>query len=271
MGKWSILLILLVVLEALFTGLLPMTRSELFGDLAKVSTLSYISCIYVCINIFILEGVRAIKTYTVLRASLAKREEHTNRLLSDPCIHTSDKVDNIPQRIQEDVKLSYFNRFTAVTEYWISGLILLYLIFMNYSHYYLVLAALVYAALSTIIAYLFNPKLTKIQKVIRNTEAEFRSKLDDVTLSFAQQANVKAGKLQLGFDIFTKVQTTIMMTLPFFILIPMLLSHSITFTELVEQVTTFELIVINGAILVTMFPQYIQARASKQRVEELNG
>jgi ABC-type uncharacterized transport system fused permease/ATPase subunit len=141
---------------------------------------------------------------------------------------------------------------------------------MNMDHHYLVLGAIAYAALSTILAYLFNPRLTKAQKSIRKTEASFRHALDYMTFSDAQDANIKAGKIQLGFDLFTKVQVVILGILPFLMLIPALLGHTMTFTQIIEQVSTFELIVVNGAILVSMFPNYIQARASKQRVEELH-
>jgi ABC-type uncharacterized transport system fused permease/ATPase subunit len=269
-------LVVIIVAEALLTGIIPLTRSELYGELAKGSTLIYLMAAYAFVNIFVLEAIQAVKGYVVLRASLKARETRTHAVCLGLTNRTSDAeiVPNAPQRVQEDIKLSYINRYTAWSEYFISGIILVYLIAVNWDHTSLILASLVYSVISIAIAYLFSPRLTEAEKHVQRTEAEFRdslvTSLTPIGLNPAQEANIKAGKIGLHFNLFTKLQGSVLQILPFVLLTPALVAGGITFQEIMEHANTFSIIVVNAAILISIFPVLIRGKASEERVKELH-
>lgn len=269
-------LVFIIVAEALLTGVIPLTRSELYGELAKGSTLIYIMAAWAFANIFVLEAIQAVKGYVVLRASLKAREARTHEVCIGLTNRTSDAeiAPNAPQRVQEDIKLSYINRYTAWSEYLISGIILVYLIVVNWDHTSLILASLIYSVISIAIAYLFSPRLTEAEKHVQRTEAEFRdslvTSLTPIGLNPAQEANIKAGKIGLHFNLFTKLQGSVLQILPFVLLTPALMSGVISFQEIMEHANTFSIIVVNAAILISIFPVLIRGKASEERVKELH-
>ncbi len=260
-----------ILLEVLLTVILPITRSALYDSLASRSASIYYFSGILFLNVISLEGLQSLKGYIVLRVSLMTRQIKTHAVHQLEHLKESP-ITNIAQRIQEDIKLSYFNRITAYTEYVISGLILVYLLIVNLHYPSLLIAALVYAVISVGVAYLFNGRLKQAEVIVQNTEADLRNELRVLGISSfqdAQHANIKAGKIRLGFALFTKTQMSILTVLPFVLLAPLLLEHTISFQEIMERSTTFGLIVVNAAILVSMYPIMIQGKASEQRVSDL--
>lgn len=272
MHIWLVLLVIIILGEALLTGVLPVTRSEMYAELAKASPLIYLTAGYAFANILLLEVAQSVKTYVVLRAALKSREQRTHPKIQPETLAELHKreITAYPQRIQEDIKLSYVNRFTATTEYAISGLILVYLIYINWEYTTLIGAALVYAAVSIGVAYLFNPRLMGAEINVQATETDFRTRLCMLSFNDAQTASIKAGKIRLGYALFTKVQVAILGILPFVVLTPALVAGTINFQEIMAQASIFGLIVVNAAILVSIFPVLIQGRASEHRAKELD-
>lgn len=264
------LLAVILIAESVLTGLLPQSRGYLFGFLESKLAGIYVALgLYYC-NYLFLDFFQAIKHYFVLKVSLLYRTIRTEKVISEGVDETKT---NIPQRIQEDIKLSYHSRITVWCEYLISGTILIQLTILNLSAPLLVAASLAYAGISVLIAYLFNPRLTKAEKLVQHKEANFRTSLiERLTPKFlydANDANLQAGKVRMEYALFTKLQLGVMSVLPYIVLIPSLIAGDITLGTLMKHQATFALIVVNASILIQYFTILIQGRASDDRVKEI--
>ena len=276
------LLIIWIIAEALLTGCIPHTKGLLFQALStKDSSGIWMLLALYGLNIFSIDFFQSIKPYIVLKCALFFRTVRTKDLVfytlnsDDFRLHKlKKKLDNIPQRIQEDVKLSYIQRITVWVEYTISGLILVQLMWINKDLPILILSALVYAIFSVVVAFLFNPRLTKAEINTQKYEADFRAALsknlfDISLLSTVNNFILKATRIQTEYLLFTKLQLFLVTIIPFLVLIPSLMSGSIDLGTLIAHQSTFGLIVVNAAILIQMYTQLIKGKASEQRVRQL--
>lgn len=271
---WPLLAILLVILigEAVFTGLLPVSRGHLFTLLTNKSNVSGIwyALFFYFLTYFSIDLFQSFKGYLILKVSLWYRIIRTKYVTN--C--SMNCVTNIPQRIQEDIKLSYLCRITVWCEFLVSGIILVQLFSINLSEPTLIICALGYAVLSIFIAFMFNPRLTKAELASQQAEACFRtslvSNLTDITLlSPTNSTLTKVAKIRTEYLLFTKLQLGLVAVLPYIILIPKLINGSIDLGAVVQHQSTFALIVVNAAILIQMFPTLIQGKASDLRVKEI--
>ena len=85
----------------------------------------------------------------------------------------------------------------------------------------------------------------------------------------ANDANLQAGRIRMGYSLFTKLQLGIMSVLPYVVLIPELVAGDITLGTLMKHQATFALIVVNASILIQYFTILIQGKASDERVKEI--
>jgi ABC-type uncharacterized transport system fused permease/ATPase subunit len=275
-NKWLIAgLVTWLLLEAVLTGLIPTARGYLFEQLDHKSTLAWLGVGLYFANYLILTVVQSVKPWILLKVALVYRVIRT-RQVTDTLSGTIDKVTvtNIPQRIQEDIKISYLARFTVWSEYLISGLILVQLIIMNLSVPLLVIASLVYAGVSVWIARKFNPKLTHAEITSQQEEATYRTSLvsnlwDLEPLFTANRAITKAETLRLQYSLFTNTQMALLIVLPFLVLLPAFLAGTLSLGEMMAHQATFDLIVVNAAILIAMYVRLVQGTASEKRVKEL--
>lgn len=263
-------LIFIILLEALMTGLLPLSRGYFYDLLQNYDAMLYVGLALLFLNSIILDVAQSLKRYFYMVVALLKREEHTKRCVKEGI----NKVKNHDQRIQEDIKYSYQYRYQVYTEYAISSLILVGVIAGNIGQWKLVLGALAYALITVIIAYLFNPKMKKAEKIVQVTEADFRLKLSNC-LSLggfwdAQRASYFANRIRTYYLLFTKAQSAILVVLPYLVLIPAYLTKALTLGDVVQASTSFSLIVVNANILVSMFPRLTSGNASKERAEKLH-
>lgn len=261
-----------ILAEAILTGCIPYAKGHLFNSLTnKDSSTVWMYLFIYGINIFGIDFFQAIKPYIILKCSLWYRTARSKLIVK---LDLNKDLDNIPQRIQEDIKLSYNQRITVWAEYIISGIILVQLMWINRSMPVLIGWALLYAVFSVGIAYLFNPRLTKAEIDIQQQEADFRASLiknvRDISLLNSVNGYVlRATRMRTEYLLFTKLQLFMVAMLPYVIMIPKLLDNSISFGTMVEHQSTFGLIVVNAAILVQMYQQLIQGKASEKRVREI--
>lgn len=259
-------LIGIILLEALLTSMLPYTKGWFFSSLEARSGI-YLMLVYLFINNFTLDLIQSFKTYCTTRYSLNKRERHSRELV---LVNNKD-VDNVAQRVQEDVKLMYQNRYIVYVEYWISGIILATIIVSNFNYYWLILGALTYAIISIGIAYLFNPRMCKAEKLVQSSEANYRTNYNILSFLFIANRNcLYNAKVKLEYTLFTKLQNSLLLIIPYLLLLPSYLLGNIMFGELIKIATMFQLLVVNADILIAMYPTLIIAKASKERVEELS-
>lgn len=277
-----ILLVIWIIAEALLTGFIPHTKSYLWQGLSnKDPSNIWLYLFLYSINLLSIDFFQSIKPYIVLRCALIYRKIRTKDLVNNALdindfekYELKKKHDNIPQRIQEDIKLSYVQRITVWVEYTISGLILVQLMWINKDLPILIVSALLYAVFSIWVAVKFNPKLTKAEIDIQKYEADFRYSLtknwsDISLLNTVNNMVLKSTSIQTQYLLFTRLQLFIVAILPFLVLIPDLMSDKISLGTLIEHQSTFGLIVINAAVLIQLYTQLIKGKASEQRVKEL--
>jgi len=264
------LLFFILTAEAIATGLLPMARGHLFTLLAVKEGAIWFAILLYFLNYTAVEFAQCFKAYVVLKLALFYRSLRTNSVI--------DKIDhrhsNLPQRIQEDIKLSYLQRITVYSEYYVSTLILIQLVLLNLTIPLLILSALLYAGLSVLAATLFNPRLTRAEIISQQSEASFRTSLVEnlSDISLLPETNklvLKSNWLQTEYLLFTKLQLGLVVVLPYIVLLPQYLNGTIDLGILVANQASFSLLVVNAAILIAMYPKYIQGKASEHRVKEV--
>jgi ABC-type uncharacterized transport system fused permease/ATPase subunit len=233
----------------------------------KNEHLIYIGLMAYFFNLFFVNIVQTFKPYFEIRTGLIKRLLKTAR-----AFHIKKDLDNIPQRIQEDIKLSIQYRIQVYAEYAISGSIVVWLIVQNYTQPILLGGSLLYSLLCIGIAYMFNPSMVRAEREIQINEANFRvAASNGIFRSFGGviTSNIFAAKTRLAYGIANQTQVAIMTVLPYLVLIPAYVGGSMTLGNLMYFATTFELLVLNMAIVINLFPVLTQAKASHNRVKEL--
>ena len=265
-------LIFILLAEAFFTGILPVTKGYLFGELGNKSPAIWFALGCSFLNFLAIDFFQCFKAYFVTRVSLWYRALRTKFVVREQ--RTDSDITNIPQRIQEDIKLSYHSRITVWCEYLVSGLILVQLFLLNIRVPLLVIAALIYAAVSIFIAIRFNPRLTKAEIDVQQYEANFRSSLvenvKDMSHLLPTNAIVqKVAKIRMEYLLFTKLQLSLVIVLPYLVLLPSYIADKIDFGTLMQHQSTFSLIVVNASVLIQLYMTLIQGHASDKRVKEL--
>lgn len=263
------LLLTILLSEAVLTGVLPHSRGYLFDLMEAKAGAIWVAIALYFGNYFFLDFFQAVKGYFVVRVSMLFREVRTKKEIKK----VDKKISNVPQRIQEDIKLSYLSRITVWCEYLVSGIILVQLFYLNLDQPILLAAAMAYAAISVGVAVLFNPRLNHAEKHSQEEEATFRQRLikrvsDIGYLGNANAAVIKASMIRTQYLLFTKLQLGVLTVLPYIVLIPSLFAGDITLGELVKHQATFSLIVVNASILIHYYTVLIQGKASEERVKE---
>lgn len=264
-----VLLVAILIAESIFTGILPISRGYLFGILdTKVGPIWQAIFLYF-MTYFSINFFQSIRGYFVLKLALWLRSDRTNAIKDK----LNPAISNLPQRLQEDVKLSYHARLRVYCEYFVSGVILVQLVILNLTQPILIVASLSYAALSVLIALLFNKRLSFAEISSQHAEASYRADLvKDITnftgLPIANKVLLKAQYLETQYLLFTQLQLGLITVLPYILLVPLLFSGAITLGQLMEHQATFGLLVVNAAILIQFYPVLIQGKASEFRVKE---
>ena len=70
--------------------------------------------------------------------------------------------------------------------------------------------------------------------------------------------------------LFTKLQNGLLLVIPYIVLIPQYFNNKITIGVLMRHSATFDLIVVNATILLSLYPILIAGLASDLRVKEMH-
>lgn len=272
---------IIILAEAITTGLLPLSRGHLFDLLSTKVGPIWVALLLYFLNYLAIDFCQSIKGYWVLKIALWYRELRTRFIKTSLACQLGTNwrsreslPTNTPQRIQEDIKLSYTQRISVWVEYVISGLILIQLVALNFHEPLLIAFALSYAALSVYIAIKFNPRLTKAEIDVQQAEANYRTGLvanilDISGMSIANKACTSSKWIQTEYLLFTKLQLGLVAVLPYVILLPQLLSGIMELGTLIKHQSSFGLIVVNASVIIQLYTTYIQGKASEERVKEI--
>lgn len=269
----KILLILNLIIEVILTCLIPWSKSVFFDQLSSFSIYAWygLGC-YIGISI-LLDIIQNFKPFLITLYTNIKRT-----ILTQHYYNLGHKLETRSQRIQEDIKLFTINQTTVYSEYFVSGLIVLILIIQNFHFTFLILSSIIYSIFCIIISFLFKPKMIEVEKNIQQKETEFRDIIREQQYFWCEikhlfenviKSNIKSATVKFNYGLCVKLQTGIMTLLPYIYLLPKYLTKQISLGIMMEQASIFQLLVINMIILTQLFPQWMQAHASKQRLEEL--
>lgn len=159
----------------------------------------------------------------------------------------------------------------------ISFAIVMVLIYNNLHNPLILYAAVAYSAGVSLIAYFFQKPLTVADRSWQEAESVYREAI--VTISnnkgdhtskdkFLQLivAYYKYIKTQMYFQLMSRMKGMVGTVIPYFILGTSYFSGQIDFGGFMAGIATFELLVINMTIFISMYPEYIKAKASQQLV-----
>lgn len=271
------ILSVIIIGEAVGTGLLPMARGHLFSLFASKGGAIPLALLLYFLTYFSIDFFQSVKGYVVTKVSLIYRRIRTDRVnntMKEKVFSGVGLPTNVPQRIQEDIKLSYTCRIYVWVEYVISALILMQLILINWTSITLVVSSLIYAGVSVVIAILFNPRLTDAEMSVQQNEANYRTGLvanilDITGLSAANNTQMKAQVIHTQYLLFTKLQLGLIAVLPYIVLLPSFLNGTIDLGRMIEHQASFALLVVNASVLIQLYPTLIQGNASEKRVQEI--
>lgn len=267
---FAIILTVLLVSEAVITGLFPYSRGHLYEILTEKQGLLWLGIAFFFCNQFFFEVIQSIKKFLVIKMALRVRKERTDKVINDGIVIE----DHVPQRLQEDIKLSYLMRLTVISEYFVSILILAQLTIVNLNVPLLLLAGFAYAGISVYIAIKFNPKLKHAEISEQRAEAEYRrsctESLNPAGVIGANKSSLLAAFFRMQYDLFTRAQLAILVVLPYLVLGPMVFAGTMSMGELVQHSTTFSLIVVNAGLLIQYYTVWVKGSASEHRARELN-
>lgn len=262
------LLVLVLLVEIILTCLIPTATGYFFNKLESYDNAAWFGLLIYAGVRFALDVVQNLKPYTITLFANIKRLK-----LTEDYLEITSSVSNREQRIQEDIKFYTNNSITVYSEYFISFAIVVFLMVQNINHWILLLSALIYSAICIGSAALFRPIMIRTEKNIQIAETNFR---DEVRLNIWPYSlkdlisiNNKNALIKFNYGLCVKVQSGIMLALPYAALIPFYLAKTLTLGQLMEQASIFMLLVLNMSIIVNMYPTLMQAMASKHRIDEL--
>lgn len=278
MKKYAGLLLIVLILEAVLTGVLPHTQGMLFKSFEEESGnlyLFYIGISFFIANYLSLHLAQTLKPFLQTRLGLGLRTHFTTEVTTD--IKKSGRKPIHPdsaQRIQEDTKVWVLSSLTAYSEYFVSSIIIIQLIYLNLDHMVLAASAVLFSIISVSLGVLFNPALVAAEKKVQTVEAAYRNALGaEITdIKLLESANISirySNLVNTYYSFFTGVQLSVMRALPFLILAPMFFAHKIGLGDMMKHAETFGLIAINASILIYQFPVLMKGKASMQRFKEI--
>lgn len=256
-----------LLIEIVLTCLIPTGKEYFFDKLQLHSKQAWIGLFFYVGILLALSIVQTLKPLLTTYVANTKRFILTNQYFQ-----LGKDVINRDQRIQEDIKI-YTSKSTAVyCEYIISFSIVVFLIFQNIHQIFLIVASIVYSVICIGAAYLYKYKLIQAEKDIQQVETDFRNHARSnnlETLAFVLKTNIKNSVIKFSYGICVQVQSGVMTLLPFMYLLPAFLLNRITLGAMMNKASIFELLVVNMAIIVNMWPSLMQSVASHDRVKEL--
>lgn len=273
----TLLLISLIIAEIYFTNQIPHWREVFFGSLNKKSYDLILSGVY--LGIYILGGISLIqgfKSFVSQHLALDLRTHITSHLQN--LYKPNSGIEGVAQRINLDVYSATSNTLDLIVESSISLMIVISLIIGNWHNTLIMIAAGIYTLIMTLMMYVFNGKLCKLDISLQKEEAWHRTSIANAEVGLetcpktAYNRVVEATKNwlwgSLGFQLFNRTQGNFMPLLGYALLIPSLVAGPITFGQFMGQSGLFDLIVINSTIILSMYLQFIKSQASWVRLNE---
>lgn len=264
----------IIIAEIVLTMVIPMWRESFYNILelkdASVFTDSLIAFTALMLGLGFVQGI---KVWVGQKISFIVREIQTG-VMYRKWMSSNKTTQHYTQAMTEAVRNSTELYLEILVEIAISAAIVVGLILMNLHHPYILIAAIAYTLLSSLIMTLFNKPMMTKDAEWQKAEGEYRENL--VKLATGVNDNTSDAKwgaivhtyskyitVLMNFTLFTRVKGALSSLIPYVLLASAFFSGTITLGVFMAGVATFELIVINATIVMVLYPKLTKARASK--------
>jgi len=278
----AILLLCVIILEIGSTTFLPEAKKPLFDSMESLHYQMFVYGVFLyCGVYFLLAVAQGFKAWLGHRVALVLREALMKAVKKD-WINNYERVTvtNPCSRLNDDVRCTAEGVVNVVVELVISGCIVVGLILGMIHQPKLLIAAIIYSAISISLAVLFKKSISDSRYHHLNAEGQHRIALTMISVgqgdytSKPRWETVKATYLKYisvlrNYKSFSALQMAVMMGVPFFILAPEFFSKAITLGDVMKGVSAFDLLVVNAAIWVQIYPQVTDVMVGYKRIQEL--
>lgn len=278
---WGTVLILAIIVstEIYMTTQIPVWRTEFYNIMEQKQQALFAGILVKFIGMmFFLGAAQGLKVWVGTLVSFQIRVA-ASKLLLKTWVYANKKVKNYSQAMTESLRYSTELFLEILVELTISGAIVVMLIVNNWHKPDILVAALAYTVVVTIVAHMFQKPLISKDMQWQQAEGEYREAIVDISNGngdFSSKRKFltlvdsykKYTKTIMFFTLFTQVKASVSNLVPFLMLSAPYFAGSITFGEFMGGTSTFELIVINSTILVLLYTKLTKAKSAYRITKE---
>lgn len=278
---WAVPLLLVVGTEITTTALIPYSRKLVMDSLVELNWHSFVICIGLSfLNYAFLSGAQGVKTWLSGKVSFLGRKALMETVKDHWVARDgTTTVSNPDARLNDDSRIATEMGLQVTRELFISAIIVVSLITTIIKWPILLIAAIAYSTISILLASLFKNPMTRAKYNLSDSEGRHRLSLSKIYLKQNDQTSADRWvdletayhryiDTNRNYTLFNALQTALMITVPFLIMAPDLFAGKVTLGDVTQGTLTFDLLVINAAIWVNMYPIVIEARTALIRVKE---
>lgn len=270
----GVFLLFLLIVEIVMTCVIPMWRSYFYDILQnKDQALFATSMVYFILVVGSLGMAQGLKQWVSRMLSFELRQAGTKVIMKPWTKLPNKNIKNYTQAMTESLRNSTELFLDSAMEIFISGFIVIVLLIQNLHNTMIVLAALGYTVVVSILALVFNKPMIRSDRKWQESEGTFREALSDIakeegdytskekfkSLAFNYYRYIK---VVMGFTLFTRMKGSLGTLVPYALLASSFFAGTISLGDFMGAVSTFELIVVNSTILLIIYPNLNRARAS---------
>ena len=276
----SIPLAIILGLEIATTSFLPYTKKTVMDSLIGMDWDSFLWFLAISFfNMLILLTVQGFKGWICQKLAFLGRETLMD-IVKEPWIKKKGKTDlSTPDvRLNDDTAIATEIGLRVFIEVVISVTIVASLLFTILKWPLLFWSAIIYSGASILMAILFKTPMITKRYILSDEEGKHRTELAAIQdkqvyrterWSNLRDAYNKYILISRNYSLFHAGQTAILYSVPFLLMAPDLFAHKITVGDIVQGTLTFDLLVINATIWVSLYPSIIAARTAFLRVKEM--
>jgi len=282
---WLGILGLLAAVEIVATVVIPLWREYFYGAIEGKDASGFYTGLWLYVGLIVAFVVsQGFKGLVIQKAALLFRDALTYLIAKRAVQRPEGAVEaNYDQRIGQDTALATENFIEVGLELLIAVAvivgILLQMSWDGHQAGLLLAAAIGYSVLSIGVSFLFSRPIIRREKARQVAEAQFRRiliedgpEMSGYTLRDYYPACRKTwmdwARMMFGFTFFSRLQNSFAVLIPLAVLVPAYFADLISFGQIMGGVGQFDLLVLNFTVIIPLFPRFLQAKASWERLEE---
>lgn len=277
--RWSAALLAVIIVEIFLTVVIPEWRNLFYNVLETKAQSEFVSSL--ALFGLLMGGmglVQGLKVWVGQKLSFLVREAQTKYLFRK-WVHGDRQAPHYTQAMTEAVRNSTEIYLEILVEIVISLAIVVALLLANLHNPLILITAVGYTAVVSLLAILFNKPLINKDMSWQRAEGLFRENLTNIAngthdYSYSEKwAHVSKTysayiTTLMHYTLFTRFKGNLSSIVPYLILSAPYFAGTLTLGGFMAGVATFELIVLNATIVMMLYPKLTKARASKTIIKE---